>query len=461
MNSHPFDEQHQKFSDAYQQQQQQQYHQHQQMNYVVDNSKAQWQPKDDAFDFWNSPNASTSSGTTSITATGNSTLNILRLHEQSQGCNPKNQPLVTSSSIPIYPTYSNVPTTHNYQFSGGPYPSSTTSSFDPFSGPPSTMPMTSVAAPPIAATQHQLIVPITQSASSTVAWSADPYDPSRTASSHPIMQQYDSQQTTNNNQHQHGPTHPNHHSRQQNLQTQQQQLVPTDWYAKENAATNNHTKNNFIGQNHTANPSILLPPTIRRSTTPTMSTTSQRYNNYTLETSPPRNTSSSIYNDGNYSSSIAAATATATTTAIISVPPSASASIPPSSPPRDVNERQLQMSHIIAQKQRLPPDSSPLPNIDDIVSSGHVLSRISFRTIVLKRWKQTYWVQYGPHTLLLFRSLADYQDWLTNPYHTAKMRDYLIKLKIDFCKDLLEPGVMGYQITQANRKGYERGEPIM
>ena len=73
MNSHPFDEQHQKFSDAYQQQQQQQYHQHQQMNYVVDNSKAQWQPKDDAFDFWNSPNASTSSGTTSITATGNST----------------------------------------------------------------------------------------------------------------------------------------------------------------------------------------------------------------------------------------------------------------------------------------------------------------------------------------------------------------------------------------------------
>jgi hypothetical protein len=201
----------------------------------------------------------------------------------------------------------------------------------------------------------------------------------------------------------------------------------------------------------------MLPPAIRRSTTPTMSTTSQRYNNYTLEISPPRNNSSTIYNDVNYSST-AAATAT-TTTALISVP-STSASIPPS-PPRDVNERQLQLSHFIAQKQRLPPDSSPLPNLDDIVSSGHVLSRISFRTIVLKRWKQTYWVQYGPHTLLLFRSLADYQDWLTNPYHTAKMRDYLIKLKIDFCKDLLEPGVMGYQITQANRKGYERGEPIM
>jgi hypothetical protein len=162
MNNNPFDEQHPKFSDAYQQQQQQQ--QHQQMNYVVDNSKAQWQPNDDAFTFWNSPNAAASSVTTSnSTATANSTLNILALHQQSQRCDSKHQPLGTSSSIPVYPTHSNVPTTHNYQFSGGPYPSSTTSSFDPFSAPPSTMPLASVvAAPPIAATQHQL-VPMTQS----------------------------------------------------------------------------------------------------------------------------------------------------------------------------------------------------------------------------------------------------------------------------------------------------------
>lgn len=101
-----------------------------------------------------------------------------------------------------------------------------------------------------------------------------------------------------------------------------------------------------------------------------------------------------------------------------------------------------------------PPGASPLPKAELVRKRGFVLGRISFRTIVMKKWKQTYWVQYGPHTMLWFRSQADFDDWLNNPYHVQTERNFLIKLAVNFVHDLYKPNVRGYQVTQCRSKGY-------
>jgi len=101
-----------------------------------------------------------------------------------------------------------------------------------------------------------------------------------------------------------------------------------------------------------------------------------------------------------------------------------------------------------------PPGSSPLPKAELVRKKGFVLSRISFRTIVMKKWKQTFWVQYGPHTMLWFRSQADFDDWLNNPYLMQNERNFLIKLAVNFVHDLYKPNVRGYQVTQCRTKGY-------
>jgi ribosomal protein S14 len=104
--------------------------------------------------------------------------------------------------------------------------------------------------------------------------------------------------------------------------------------------------------------------------------------------------------------------------------------------------------------QEAPPGASPLPKAELVRKRGFALSRISFRTIVMKKWKQTYWVQYGPHTMLWFRSQADFDDWLNNPYHMQTERNFLIKLAVNFVHDLYKPNVRGYQVTQCRTKGY-------
>jgi hypothetical protein len=93
------------------------------------------------------------------------------------------------------------------------------------------------------------------------------------------------------------------------------------------------------------------------------------------------------------------------------------------------------------------------------VHAGYVLARISFRTVLLRKWKQTFWIQYGPTQLLFFRSYSDFGDWLNNPYHSAKAREYLVKLRVDFVSDLKKKSVMGYQVTQIRRKPY--GKNVM
>jgi hypothetical protein len=101
-----------------------------------------------------------------------------------------------------------------------------------------------------------------------------------------------------------------------------------------------------------------------------------------------------------------------------------------------------------------PSDAAPLPKGENILSSGFILSRISFRTILFKKWKQSFWIQYGLHSLLVFRSHSDFDNWLNNPYCTKEQRHFLVKFSVHFVYDLHKPQVRGFQVTQARTKKY-------
>lgn len=107
-----------------------------------------------------------------------------------------------------------------------------------------------------------------------------------------------------------------------------------------------------------------------------------------------------------------------------------------------------------ALSQHAPNGASPLPDFDLVSHSGYVLARISFRTILIKKWKQTFWIMYGSSQVLFFRSSADFEDWVSNPYLSQGQRDFLVKLKIDFVQDLNKQSVRGYQVTTQRLKNY-------
>lgn len=123
----------------------------------------------------------------------------------------------------------------------------------------------------------------------------------------------------------------------------------------------------------------------------------------------------------------------------------------------DVEKQKEEISRLLARTAG--PEASPLPNASLIGPRGFILTRISFRTLLLKRWKQSFWAKYGPTTLLLFRSKAQFDDWKNNPYHNQRERDFLVRMKIDFCGDLMDiAGCRGYKITSVKKKAYGRRE---
>ena len=99
---------------------------------------------------------------------------------------------------------------------------------------------------------------------------------------------------------------------------------------------------------------------------------------------------------------------------------------------------------------------SDLPCYTKVMHSGKVLSRISIKSLITKNWKEVFWIIYGVHQLIFFRSIGDYEEWLLNPYLSEKERIALIKLKIDFVNDLSVTGLRGYKCTKARQKFYRR-----
>lgn len=118
-------------------------------------------------------------------------------------------------------------------------------------------------------------------------------------------------------------------------------------------------------------------------------------------------------------------------------------------------------------EEEWPHKISPLPSDKLIHSFGPIQTRISLRSLVMKKWSPSYWMHYGPHTLLLFRSKEQMDDWRYNPYHGKKAREYLIKQKIDFYGEMSggekegKGGVLGHRILPVKRKSYGKNETEM
>lgn len=100
------------------------------------------------------------------------------------------------------------------------------------------------------------------------------------------------------------------------------------------------------------------------------------------------------------------------------------------------------------------------PSFDQIQHSGYCLARISFRTLIMKKWKQVFWICYGDdcQTLLFFKTKEKFEDWIMNPYLNAAQREQMVKLRIDFnnCADE-RLGIKGYQVSALKRKRYSSG----
>ena len=97
-----------------------------------------------------------------------------------------------------------------------------------------------------------------------------------------------------------------------------------------------------------------------------------------------------------------------------------------------------------------------LPSFERVMHAGKVLSRISIRSLITRSWREVFWIIYGTHQLIFFRCMRDYEEWLLNPCLSEAERMLLIKLKIDFEKDLSVTGIRGYQYTDVKPKSYRR-----
>jgi hypothetical protein len=73
-----------------------------------------------------------------------------------------------------------------------------------------------------------------------------------------------------------------------------------------------------------------------------------------------------------------------------------------------------------------------LPDWNQIKHSGTCLARISLRTLIMKKWKQIFWISYGDHTMLFFKSRFHFEDWAMDPNLSDRQREGLVKLRVDF-----------------------------
>lgn len=112
--------------------------------------------------------------------------------------------------------------------------------------------------------------------------------------------------------------------------------------------------------------------------------------------------------------------------------------------------------------------TAPLPDASLIHMTAPILTRTSLRSLVMKKWNPSYWMHYGPTGLLIFRSKEHMDDWRYNPYHGKKQRDFLVKLHVDFAKDMEggegdggKEGVLGHRLLPVKRKSYGKNEEEM
>jgi hypothetical protein len=126
-------------------------------------------------------------------------------------------------------------------------------------------------------------------------------------------------------------------------------------------------------------------------------------------------------------------------------------------PPHLPTKKNLVRFEFMAEREA---NVSLLPSFEKVMHSGKVLSRISIKSLITKKWKEVFWIIYGSSCLIVFRTTKDYEEWLLNPYLSETERQLLIKFKMDFEKDLSVTGIRGYKSTEA-RKKYYRGRGML
>ncbi len=86
------------------------------------------------------------------------------------------------------------------------------------------------------------------------------------------------------------------------------------------------------------------------------------------------------------------------------------------------------------------------------------MARFSVKSMMIKKWRPTFWVTYGKNRMLFFRSKHDFDEWVSNPFLQKTDRDKLVKLSVDYKNDVYKPGMnmKGYQATPVKVKGYNR-----
>ena len=100
---------------------------------------------------------------------------------------------------------------------------------------------------------------------------------------------------------------------------------------------------------------------------------------------------------------------------------------PPPVRPRGDQDYTRSAFHAEAEASPVPP-----PDWDLIKHSGTCLARISMRTLLLKKWKHVFWIAYGNHTIIFFKSRNYFDNWSMDPNLSRRQREELVKLRVDF-----------------------------
>mmetsp|Transcript_19738 Transcript_19738/g.29524 ORF Transcript_19738/g.29524 Transcript_19738/m.29524 type:complete len:715 (+) Transcript_19738:294-2438(+) len=99
---------------------------------------------------------------------------------------------------------------------------------------------------------------------------------------------------------------------------------------------------------------------------------------------------------------------------------------------------------------------STLPSFGLVTHSGQIMARFSIKSMIIKKWRQSFWITYGDNQLMFFRTKNDFEEWVSNPFLTKDERDGLVKLNVDFRNDLYKPSVTGYSATIIRSKDYSK-----
>jgi len=116
--------------------------------------------------------------------------------------------------------------------------------------------------------------------------------------------------------------------------------------------------------------------------------------------------------------------------------------------------RPIETDNIMTQFMAEAIPETKLPSYDKVTHSGTCLSRISLKSLLIRKWKPTFWITYGDRSLLFFKSQKHFDEWLTNKYLSEKERGKLVKLHVNFVADLNFRDVRGYQVSKLKNKWY-------